>query len=314
MTRDTVIYQGVEEDVYELLHRLGISTDRYSYRIRKGMLPQAAFNSCLNIKKRSNSGTMQKIDTDDLKARGIPEQFQTLLQFCLWARIDYNSFAHLWRRFPTYCLTELYHEYLKIGPIVSSNNCIYYGISLKAMCIEFQISYRACNEILDQNHNKSLFEVFQFALIQTYPLVIQKFLKRIGWIDNLEQLDNIAACYLLGENAKRYLLSYYQRSHKIFDALCAYQMVYFFEEGWLSLYEEDVKKLRLCSKSEQEYTMKLRDFKKNIFQDQMNFWNINSTSIQEFYQKYYHSYLKDHAKNIGVCWGYNRKLTRLNVK
>ena len=149
-----VTYAGKKEDVYKLLHQFGINSNYYSSCVRKGMSPQEAFEKCL----RSQCGfqVLEKIPNEELRKRGLPENFSSLFQFCSYARLDYKDFLKLWVKFPLYTLRKLYQEYLKLGPIVSSKEDVYYGVSLRAMCLFFQLPYFTCSKILQQNPNINL--------------------------------------------------------------------------------------------------------------------------------------------------------------
>lgn len=314
MIKDKVIYNGTEVPVCDVLRGFDIDPDRYTYRIRKGMTSQEAFDDCLKLKRRKPYKTVSVGNVEELRMRGIPKRFVSLFQFCLWAKIDYNSFVSLWRKYPSDTAQEIYYKYLKLGPVVGSNDHIYYGVSLKAMCIEFQISNSYCNTLLLQNPNMNLLQVFHDAIVHNFPEEIQSLLLKIGDVKNIEEVELKCIQYRIGNNVKRFLISYVQKMQLIEESLSVYQMVYFFEEGWTFLYEETIQSLKNQAKSIDDFYVQYRLLKQNVFQKQMKQWKMDSLSIQNFYHQYYSDYLKANTEALGVRWGYNRKLTKFNVK
>lgn len=311
---EKVYFEGKEVLVIEVLQEKGIPFRSYIYQRINGKSIGLSFWKCLIMNQKKPENILQRnrneAVTKHMIERGMPMKYRTLKQFCVMNFIDYDKFVSLLNAHPEESFSKVYQRYVYSSPTIKRLNYTFYGISLKAFCLKFQLDYKYCVMMLKKRPDISLEELAELALLNSYifPYDCSKklFLFR-DTIKSFKTFRSLEAWYdsiFDDVNLKKCILIYRKRLFEISSAIRVYQKVSFYENGWEELYSREIQSFHQSHPDNfLTYYSELQDSARKLYLDSIS---MSPENLIKCYEDYYSDYIKC-QDNEGVYWGYLRK-------
>lgn len=298
---DTVIYCGKEENIYTLLSRLEIDFHQYQTYALCGLTPQDAFHFALQYGQK-------RYTQDVTPAReSILKNYDSILRFCLAEHIVYHPFCDLLNSKSDLDLTSLLECYMNKESDGLREKYVFYHVALHSICTKYQLHYKKCMFYL--NHGYTFLESLDYGIITSYfpsKRISHRLNKLFPLFHNLSLSD--LQHFLVETNIEAevipYILSFFHRKNEILDALNAYYIVDFFDQGWEEFYTKDIQKAHRSSNNIMEFFEKYNVLKKKATNHFLKQFGLSEETLLSYQKDFFQDYIK--VNNDEPVWVYNR--------
>jgi len=313
---EKAIYQGKEVDVYTFLREIGIDNRLYRRRRLKGKSIQESFLECINfygdqffrnISEKGLINSRGKV-LKKYQERGLPKRFLSLQHFCSSYYVDYKSFLKILSSNPDYDFKQALSHYYSVATPLRVSEFSYCGVSLKAICIKFQLNEAFCVNLLKKG--MSWKETLELAVIYSpcipkkYSAILERILPLILSTPT-NHLSSLCSLFNLPEMMMSYLYYCKRQITRIQKALYVYQVVSFLDNDLEDIYEDSFESLQVGCLNSSEYWSKYNKKKREIRSMVINELQLTNEDLKRYYE-YYNDFIPQKLGDTKV-WGYNRQ-------
>lgn len=317
ISNNVVKFRGKNVDVYDTLKRMNIDQNCYDGFLWCGLSPQEAFD--LTVKNYWNGEFFEEQNliglNQDFDLKQLREQYSSLKEFCICHKLQYRLLSQILRKNPHYTIPAALEEYLyhSNDPRAKNrSNHVFYGISLSAICLEYQLDIDFCSKRLMMG--LSLEQVLDEAILQS-PMIPKKISEKLWCLTSIIQvtpfknLEHFAESLECDEEMKECIYFYHQQYHRIHSALNVYRIIDYLENGWENdpKYGKEFQALHQNSKNSIEFYKGYDALKKRVRKEILAAQHLTEKKIAKYKAIYYKNYLSATAHEDEQVWIYNRK-------
>ncbi len=298
-SQEVITFDCQSVNAREKIEELNGKWWEYNRRRNQGEEPQQAFHFATTPRSRKNH------------VKVASTTYSTMKQYCVAHHLDYDALTGISTRHPEMSMEELVKFYYQHLPRVSKNqHYLFYNISLKAICLKFQLDYDVCSRFLERG--VSLADTLDIAIIQnpTFPehmrMILGKYYDELRQTP-MEELEQMKEKYGWSRIVYQYAQFYKKRSISIAEALRIYQICYLFEDGWEESYQDELQSIynRYFDVDLDKFYSAYNDLKRRALAHLREVMQISRDDLRKYYAQFYEDFVFVTNRSESF-WGYDR--------
>ncbi len=253
-----VQYHGVTVNAYEVLYVLGIDFQIFQEISQKKPSCQEAFDLLISFHNSDPELLKSKLPAKDV----ILKYYLSINEFCIKHKIKNNAFSRLLNRNQSLSFGSILSKYLLCDEEYNYTfKNVYCGVSMEAICVEFQINYKEFSKFFDRSKPFEEQILFFYIMHLNIPKEVKADIAaNISML--FEYQEKIVSLFFPKENIYSDVL---HCCYELLDALNAYYIADYFKNGWLESYYRYMATLKKTSLNKTRLPLEKEAYRQFLF-------------------------------------------------